>query len=108
MMRQAIELLLKAGLAVKGSTKSELQAIFKDNKHNVKELYNTFKDRYGIEELNLDEKMWPEKYLGSIEIVDSSSDLFSYPFKDDFMQQYGNKPLDVWHRGNKHTWQLQA
>lgn len=101
MMRQAIELLLKAGLAVKGSTKSELQVIFKDNKHNVKELYNTFKDRYGIEELNLDEEMWLEKYLGSIEIVDSSSDLFRYPFKDDFMQQYGNKALDVWHMGNK-------
>lgn len=101
MMRQAIELLLKAGLAVKGATKSELQGIFIANKHNVKELYNTFKDKYGIEELNEAEQTWLEKYLGDIELVDSSSDLFRYPFKDDFMQQYGGKALDVWHMGNK-------
>lgn len=101
MMRQAIELLLKAGLAVKGATKSELQGIFIANKHNVKELYNTFKDRYGIADLNEAEQTWLEKYLGSIELVDSSSDLFRYPFKDDFMQQYGDKALDVWHMGNQ-------
>lgn len=101
MMRQAIELLLKAGLAIKGATKSELQEIFIAYKHNVKELYNTFKDRYGIEELNGAEQTWLEKYLGSIETVDSSSDLFRYPFKDDFMQQYSNKALDVCHMGNQ-------
>lgn len=101
MMRQAIELLLKAGLAVKGATKSDLQEIFIANKHNVKELYNTFEDKYGIEELNEFEQMWLEKYLASIEVIDSSSDLFRYPFKDDFMQQYGDKALDVWHMGNR-------
>ena len=101
MMRQAIELLLKAGLAVNGAKKSELQGIFIANKHNVNGLYNTFKDRYGIENLNEAEQMWLEKYLCSIELVDSSSDLFRYPFKDEFMKQYGDKALDVWHMSNK-------
>lgn len=101
MMRQAIELLLKAGLAVNGSTNSERQQIFIVNKHNVKELYNTFKDRYCIEELNKAEQIWLETYLDSIELVDSSSDIFRHLFKDEFMHQYGDKALDVWKMSNK-------
>lgn len=101
MMRQAIELLLKAGFAVEGATKSELQKIFIVNKHNLKELYNIFKDRYCIKKLNESEKMWLEKYLDSIELVDSSSDLFRYPFKDKFMHQYGNEALDIRKMSNK-------
>lgn len=101
MMRQAIELLLKAGFAVRGATKGELQKIFKDNKHNVKNLYNIFKDKYKSEELNEAEQIWIEEYLDSIEVVDSSSDLFRYPFKDDFMKQYNNKALDVCSMSNK-------
>ncbi|AKA68760.1 hypothetical protein [Clostridium scatologenes] len=101
MIRQAIELLVKAGLAIKGATKSELQYMFIANKHNIKGLYNTYKSRYGVEELNEANRVWLEKYLDSIEVVDSSSDLFRYPFKDDFMQQYGGKALDVWHMGNR-------
>ncbi len=101
MMRQAIELLLKAGLAVKGATKSELQEIFIANKHNVMKLYKTFKDRYGVEKLNEAEQIWLEKYLGNIELIDSSSDIFRYPFKDEFMKQYGDESLDVCHMSNK-------
>jgi hypothetical protein len=101
MIRQAIELLVKAGLAIKGATKSELQSIFIAAKHNVRELYKTYKDRYGVEELNEAEQTWLEKYLDSIEVVDSGSDLFRYPFKDDFMQQYGDKALDICHMGNR-------
>lgn len=101
MIRQAIELLVKAGLAVKGATKSELQNIFIANKHNVMELYNTYKDRFGVEELAEAEQAWLEKYLDNIEVLDSSSDLFRYPFKDDFMKQYGDKSLDVRHMGNR-------
>jgi hypothetical protein len=101
MMRQAIELLVKAGLAAKGATKSELQNMFIYSKHNVKELYNTYKGKFGLDELSCNEQMWLETYLASIEEVDSSSDLFRYPFKDQFMQQYGEKALDVWHMGNR-------
>ncbi|WP_024123500.1 hypothetical protein [Bacillus halotolerans] len=101
MMRQAIELLIKSGIAINGTTKNELQTIFLATKHNVKELYKTYKDRYGVEGLNETEQTWLEKYLDSIELIDSSSDLFRYPFKDDFMQQYGDKALDVVHMGNR-------
>ncbi|MEC1959231.1 hypothetical protein OB894_03650 [Bacillus subtilis] len=76
MMRQAIELLIKSGIAINGTTKNELQTIFLATKHNVKELYKTYKDRYGVEGLNETEQTWLEKYLDSIELIDSSSDLF--------------------------------
>ncbi|WP_144560365.1 hypothetical protein [Shouchella miscanthi] len=97
MLRQAIELLIKAGLAIKGTSKSELQKIFIAEKHNVFGLYMIFKERYGIVELTESEQMWIEQYLESIEVVDSNSDLFRYPFKDDFLQQYGEKSLDIYY-----------
>lgn len=101
MMRQAIELLLKAGLAEKGASKSELQGFFLASKHNVKDLYVTYSDRYGVNELNEAERIWIEKYLSSIETVDSNSDLFRYPFKDDFMMQFANNSLNVFSMGNR-------
>ncbi len=101
MMRQALELLLKAGFAIKGSTKVELQDIFLANKHDVMGLYNTYKDRFGIEKLNESNRKWLEVYLDSIEVVDSNSDLFRYPFKDDFMQQFGNMALDIVHMSHR-------
>ncbi len=55
MLRQAIELLIKAGLAIKGATKPELQVIFHTYKHNIKELYNTYKERYGVDVLSEEE-----------------------------------------------------
>lgn len=101
MMRQAIELLVKAGLAIKGESKSELQDIFLVHKHNIKALYVVFKEKYGTEELKEYEKKWIESYLDSVEFVDANSDLFRYPFKDQFMQKYGDKALDVWHMGTR-------
>lgn len=101
MMRQAIELLVKAGLAERGATKSELQTIFLACKHDIKALYKTYKCMPGMNKIGHDEQEWLETYLDSIEIVDSSSDLFRYPFKDEFMKQYGNEALDVWHMGNR-------
>lgn len=100
MMRQAIELLVKSGIAIKGATKSELQEIFISTKHNVKGLHKIFKDKYGIEKLDKDEQRWLENYLDSIELVDSNSDLFRYPFKDTFMEKYGNQALDIYRMSN--------
>lgn len=101
MMRQAIELLVKAGLSLRISRLKDIETIFIANKHNVKALYNMYKNEVGTEELTANEQLWLEAYLDSVELVDSSSDLFRYPFKDNFMEQYGNKALDVWHMGNR-------
>lgn len=71
------------------------------HKHNIKELYVVYKYKYGVERLLENEQNWIESYLDSVELVDSSSDLFRYPFKDQFMQLYGDEALDVWHMGNR-------
>src|SRR5699024_744845 len=68
MMRQAIELLIKAEISVNGATKSDLQEIFISSKHNVMKLYKIYKNRYGIENLYLAEQKWLEQYLESIEL----------------------------------------
>ena len=101
MLRQAIELLVKAGLAIKGTTKPELQIIFLTYKHNIKELYNAYKERYGVDALSEVEQVWLEAYIDSVEVIDANSELFRYPFKDVFMEQYGDKALDICHMGNR-------
>lgn len=101
MLRQAIELILKAGIAIKGATKKELETIFLKHKHNVKALYVEYKSRNSVTELEENEQSWLEQYLDSIEVIDSSSDLFRYPLRDAFMNNYGNQSLDVSHMGNR-------
>ena len=39
----------------------------------------------GIKALTLDEYNWIKKYLLSLEEVDAKSDLFRFPFEDDFL-----------------------
>ncbi|MGL4452623.1 MAG: hypothetical protein ACRCTZ_15765 [Sarcina sp.] len=100
-MRQAIELLLKAGIASNVENKGELQEIFITNKHNVSTLYFKLKERLDIEHLTKNEKKWLESYLQSIEVVDANSDLFRYPFKDEFMNRYDEKALDIYHMSTR-------
>ena len=95
LMRQSIELILKAGLSERGMCKKNLQDVFVEKKHNVIGLCNVFKLNSWVVNLSISEQKWLEKYLNSIETIDSNSDLFRYPFKDEFMKQYGNKSLDV-------------
>lgn len=95
MMRQAIELLMKAGVAFKSSNKRELQDIFSKEKHNVKSLYEFYKKEYGNDYLNTIEEEWLYKYIISIEEIDSKSDLFRYPFKDEFMKSYKDEALNI-------------
>lgn len=49
----------------------------------------------GIKALTLDEYNWIKKYLLSLEEVDAKSDLFRFPFEDDFLSVYRDEFLDV-------------
>ena len=49
----------------------------------------------GIKALTLDEYNWIKKYLLSLEEVDVKSDLFRFPFEDDFLSVYRDEFLDV-------------
>lgn len=101
LIRQSIELILKAGFSERGMNKRALQDVLVEKKHNVIGLYDSFKLNFGVSNLSSDEQKWLERYLGSIEVIDSNSDLFRYPFKDEFMKQYGDKSLDVFVMSNQ-------
>ena len=44
--------------------------------------------------MNEDEKRWMVNYLASLEEVDSKSDMFRFPFGDEFLSRYRDKFLD--------------
>jgi len=93
MIRQSLELGLKALICRIYVKKSDMQAKFKACCHNLSELYaiyTTSTEEY----LTQDEEQWLIKYFESVEIVDAKSDLFRFPFEDSFLEQYRNKFLD--------------
>ncbi len=95
MYRQAIELLCKALIIPCISNKNQLSSIFVQHKHNVESLFTQYKALSENIRLSEDEISWLEKYLANLEIVDRGSDLFRYPFRDDFLSDYSNDFLDV-------------
>lgn len=75
MLRQSIELFIKALLCRSINSKKESQQIFTKCKHNI---YECFKEYMKTNENYLDsiEEKWIESYLMNIEEVDANSDLF--------------------------------
>lgn len=99
MFRQSMELAIKSLIFRTTSSNREIQDIFhrcKHNLYNLFELYKMRKEDY-LEEFELS---WLEDYLRSLETIDESSDLFRFPFNDDFLAQYQNKFLDIVNMGN--------
>lgn len=92
-MRHSIELGLKALICRVYNKKSDIQNIFKKCKHDLSEL---FLEYYANNEdyLTNEEKQWLIDYLASIEEVDGKSDMFRFPFEDEFLAQYRDQFLD--------------
>jgi HEPN domain-containing protein len=95
LFRQSIELLVKGLIARLENHNPKIQAIFKTKKHNLLELFKCMKSYIKYTKLTIAENLWVEKYLENVEKIDKNSDLFRYPFSDEFMNEYGNKFLDV-------------
>lgn len=92
-MRQSIELGLKALVCRVCDRNSEIQQAFKDCCHDLSKLYSWYNAK-NENYLLAEEKQWLVKYLASIEEVDKRSDMFRFPFEDEFLAQYRNKFLD--------------
>lgn len=92
-MRQSIELGLKALICRVCDKKSEIQTAFIECCHNLSRLFSWY-DSKSENYLLAEEKHWLIKYLASIEEVDEKSDMFRFPFEDDFLMLYRNKFLD--------------
>ena len=93
--RQSIELLCKGLILPYLQNNNEIAATFKQYKHNISEIFAFYILKVGMPPINADEWLWTERYLGNLETVDRESDLFRYPFKDDFLDKYKNRFLDV-------------
>ena len=91
--RQAIELGLKSLICKVETQARKIENIFEDACHDLLKLFNYYWE-YENTYLNNDEKKWLEDYLRDVELVDSKSDVFRFPFEDDFLRKYRNKFLD--------------
>lgn len=92
-MRQSIELGLKALICRVYDRKPDIQRAFEECCHDLSKLFSLYdakNEDYILEE----EKQWLIKYLASIEEVDEKSDMFRFPFEDEFLAQYRDKFLD--------------
>lgn len=93
LMRQSIELGLKALVCRVCDRKPDIQRVFEECCHDLSKLFSWYdakNEGYLLDE----EKQWLVKYLASIEEVDARSDMFRFPFEDEFLTQYKNKFLD--------------
>ncbi len=96
MVRHSIELGLKALLCrVLSKNNSFIQNAFEECCHDVSKLFQKYYET-GFESFLTDEEIeWLTKYLASLENVDKKSDLFRFPFEDDFLSKYKGKFLDT-------------
>lgn len=71
-----------------------MQDAFKECCHDVSMLLKKYSDA-GVENfLTGEEEKWLTKYLLSLEKVDKNSDVFRFPFEDDFLSEYRDRFLD--------------
>lgn len=94
LVRHSLELGLKALLCRVLPRKREIEDAFEECCHDVSMLLKKYSDT-GIEKfLANEEEEWLTKYLDSLEEVDKKSDMFRFPFEDDFLSKYRDKFLD--------------
>lgn len=94
LIRHSIELGLKTLLCRVYSKKREIEDAFEACCHDVSLLFQKYFDTGKEKYLTSDEEEWLVKYLSSLEEVDKKSDMFRFPFEDDFLSKYRDKFLD--------------
>ena len=93
LLRQSMELGLKALICRVYGRKNEIQKNFEECCHDLSKLFLCYNAK-GENYLSPHEKQWLIHYLASIEKVDEKSDMFRFPFEDVFLAQYKDKFLD--------------
>lgn len=93
LLRQALELGIKSLICRIAPNTPFIQNAFLSCQHDLEQLfqiYSSGKETY----LSPDEHVWLSAYFASLELVDKKSDMFRFPFDDDFLFQYRDKFLD--------------
>jgi hypothetical protein len=91
LFRHSLELLLKS-ILIKYKNKNDCIVIFETHKHDLKTL---FEEVNKITPMSKNDFDWISHYFDNINLFDSKSDLFRYPFPEDFLNQYRNQFLDL-------------
>lgn len=94
LMRQSIELGLKALICKIYKNKCDIQNTFEECRHSLSDLYSRYSAN-GESLLSVEENEWLVRYITSLENVDSKSDMFRFPFDDAFLCQYRDKFIDI-------------
>ena len=94
LFRHGMELGIKALICEVVANKNKVQQIFLGCKHDLYMLFDAYEAEATLT-LTSEEYDWIKKYLLSLEEVDAKSDLFRFPFEDDFLSVYRNEFLDV-------------
>lgn len=94
LIRHSIELGLKSLLCRVYPRKRDIEDAFESCCHDVSLIFQKYSDTRRENYLAGDEAEWLTKYLNSLEEVDKKSDMFRFPFEDDFLSKYRGKFLD--------------
>lgn len=99
MFRQAVELGLKALICRTSTRNNDIMNCFLVCKHNIKALLDVYMTS-GENYLSTVELNWISIFLIDLENIDEKSDLFRFPFENDFLSQYRDKFLCIADMGN--------
>ena len=94
LVRHSLELGLKALLCRVFSRKRDIENAFEECCHDVSMLYKKYTNTRLEKYLTDEEEKWLTKYLDSLEEVDKKSDMFRFPFEDEFLSKYRDKFLN--------------
>lgn len=94
LVRHSLELGLKALSCRVFSRKRDIENAFEECCHDVSMLYKKYTNTRLEKYLTDEEEEWLTKYLDSLEEVDKKSDMFRFPFEDEFLSKYRDKFLN--------------
>ncbi|MFC0378739.1 hypothetical protein ACFFHY_04285 [Levilactobacillus acidifarinae] len=94
MLRQSIELILKAKACEVITENQLIQAEFRSNAHNLTEVLELVL-REGGNEFSATELQWLKEYFVSVERIDEKSEFFRYPLNTGFLKIYSGTFLDI-------------
>lgn len=94
LVRQSIELGLKALICRSCNKNNEIQNIFIECCHDLSALLKKYLEITNEDYLTVEETKWLTLYLASLELVDERSDMFRFPFEDNFLSQFRDKFLN--------------
>ena len=94
LVRHSLELGLKGLLCRVFSRKRDIENAFEECCHDVSMLYKKYTNTRLEKYLTDEEEKWLTKYLDSLEEVDKKSDMFRFPFEDEFLSKYRDKFLN--------------